>query len=73
MDRMVIIANCKLRNLKKKLQNNENNERTTKNNFTGINLPIKSADEFVYLIETRDPELCVDILFRSSMNPDEKK
>src|SRR5271170_5549963 len=37
------------------------------------NLPIQNADEFVCLIETRDPELCgfFDILF-GSMNPDEK-
>ena len=36
-------------------------------------LPVQNADEFVNLIETRDPELrgFFDILFRS-MNPDEK-
>ena len=37
------------------------------------NLPVQNADEFVHLIETRDPELrgFFDIIFRS-MNPDEK-
>lgn len=36
------------------------------------NSPIQNVDEFVCLVETRDPELVVfDILFRS-MNPDEK-